>query len=142
MLKSAYAMASQANIVSVARGWLGLRTLRPCRGCLPAPSAVDLVRACTLQLSRVSPSTQHVWRVDPLSVRIRLALILGVVLLPLLAGTALVLAVAVPNQLSEERTARLQVVAGSVASLQVQSCLGAGDSARLMALAVAKGEPS
>ena len=77
-----------------------------------------------------------------MSVRIRLALILGVVLLPLLAGTALVLAVAVPNQLSEERTARLQVVAGSVASLQVQSCLGAGDSARLMALAVAKGEPS
>ena len=77
-----------------------------------------------------------------MSVRIRLALILGVVLLPLLVGTALVLAVAVPDQLREQTSARLRVVAGAAASLQVQSCVGAGDSARLMALAVAKGEPA
>jgi len=75
-----------------------------------------------------------------LSVRIRLTLILGVVLLPLLFGTALVLALVVPDQLREESSARLREVAGAVASLQVQSCVGAGDSARLMALAVAKGE--
>jgi len=80
--------------------------------------------------------------VDPLSVRIRLTLILCVVLLPLLFGTALVLAVVVPDQLREESSARLRVVAGAVASLQVQSCVGAGDSAQLMALAVAKGEPA
>ena len=77
-----------------------------------------------------------------MSVRIRLALILGVVLLPLLVGTAVVLAVAVPDQLRQQSTARLRVVAGAVASLQVQSCVGAGDSAQLMALAVAKGEPA
>jgi diguanylate cyclase (GGDEF)-like protein len=79
---------------------------------------------------------------DPLSVRVRLALILGVVLLPLLVGTAVVLSVAVPDRLREESAARLRVVAGTVASLQVQSCMGAGDSARLMALAAAKGEPA
>jgi len=79
---------------------------------------------------------------DPLSVRIRLALILGVVLLPLLVGTALVLGAVVPEQLRDESSARLRVVAGAVASLQVQSCVGAGDSARLMVLAVAKGEPA
>ena len=77
-----------------------------------------------------------------MSVRIRLALILGVVLLPLLLGTTLVLAFVVPDQLREQSTARLHVVTGAVASLQVQACLGAGDSARLMALAVAKGEPA
>jgi len=80
--------------------------------------------------------------VDPLSVRIRLALILGVVLMPLLVGTALVLAVAVPDQLRDQSAARLRVVAGAVASLQVQACVGAGDSARLMVLAVVKGEPA
>jgi len=84
----------------------------------------------------------HVWRVDPLSVRIRLTLILSVVLLPLLLGTTLVLAVVVPDQLREQSSARLRAVAGAVASLQVQSCVGAGDSAELMALAVAKGEPA
>jgi diguanylate cyclase (GGDEF)-like protein len=80
--------------------------------------------------------------VDPLSVRIRLALILGVVLLPLLIGTAVVLAVAVPAQLREQSSVRLRIIAAAVASLQVESCVGAGDSARLMALAVAKGEPA
>jgi two-component system cell cycle response regulator len=80
--------------------------------------------------------------VDPLSVRIRLTLILGVVLLPLLLGTTLVLAVVVPDQLHEQSSARLRAVAGAVASLQIQSCVGAGDSAELMALAVAKGEPA
>jgi len=79
---------------------------------------------------------------DPLSVRIRLALILGVVLLPLLVGTAIVLAVAVPDRVREQGAARLRDVAGAVASLQVQSCVGAGDSASLMALAAAKGEPA
>ena len=77
-----------------------------------------------------------------MSVRIRLALILCVVLLPLLLGTTLVLAFVVPDQLREQHSARLLTVAGAVASLQVQSCVGAGDSAELMALAVAKGEPA
>jgi two-component system, cell cycle response regulator len=77
-----------------------------------------------------------------MSVRIRLALILAIVLLPMLVGTAVVLGVVVPGQLREESTARLRVVAGAVASLQVESCVGVGDSARLMALAVAKGEPA
>lgn len=77
-----------------------------------------------------------------MSVRIRLTLILCAVLLPLLLGTALVLAVVVPDQLREQSSARLRLVAGAVASLQVQSCVGAGDSAELMALAVAKGEPA
>ncbi len=77
-----------------------------------------------------------------MSVRIRLTLILSIVLLPLLFGTALVLAAVVPDQLREQNSARLRIVAGAVASLQVQSCVGAGDSARLMALAVAKGEPA
>ncbi len=95
-----------------------------------------------MRTARVSLSRQYVWRVDPLSVRIRLALILGVVLMPLLVGTALVLAVAVPDQLRDQSAARLRVVAGAVASLQVQACVGAGDSARLMVLAVVKGEPA
>jgi len=77
-----------------------------------------------------------------LSVRIRLTLILCVVLLPLLLGTTVVLAVVVPDQLRAQSSARLRAVAGAVASLQVQSCVGAGDSAELMALAVAKGEPA
>jgi len=77
-----------------------------------------------------------------LSVRIRLTLILCVVLLPLLLGTTLVLALVVPDRLRQQSSARLLTVAGAVASLQVQSCVGAGDSAELMALAVAKGEPA
>lgn len=77
-----------------------------------------------------------------MSVRIRLTLILCVVLLPLLLGTTVVLAVVVPDQLRAQSSARLRAVAGAVASLQVQSCVGAGDSAELMALAVAKGEPA
>jgi len=76
------------------------------------------------------------------SVRIRLALIFGVVLLPLLIGTAVVLAVVVPSQLREQTSARLRVVAGAVSSLQVQSCVGAGDSAWLIAVAVSDGEPA
>ncbi len=75
-----------------------------------------------------------------MSVRNRLTLILGVALLPLLLGTTLVLAFVVPDQLREQGSARLRVVAGAVASLQVQACVGAGDSARLMVLAVVEGE--
>ena len=79
---------------------------------------------------------------DPLSVRTRLTLILCVALLPLLLGTTLVLAVVIPGQLREQGSAQLRVVAGSVAALQVQACVGAGDSARLMVLTVVGGEPA
>jgi len=74
------------------------------------------------------------------SVRNRLALILAVVLLPLLLGAGFVVAIAVPDRLQSEAHDRLSMAASSVASLQVQTCLGAGDSARVMALAVAGGE--
>lgn len=77
-----------------------------------------------------------------MSVRIRLTLILCVALLPLLLGTTLVLAVLVPGQLRDQGSARLRLIAGAVASLQVQACVGAGDSARLMVLGVIMGEPA
>jgi diguanylate cyclase (GGDEF)-like protein len=76
------------------------------------------------------------------SVRNRLALVLAAVLLPLLVGAGLVVAVVVPAQLRTEAAERLEVAASSVAAMQVQSCLGVGDAARVMVLAVAAGEPA
>ena len=77
-----------------------------------------------------------------MSVRNRLALVLAAVLLPLLVGAGLVVAVVVPAQLRTEAAERLEVAASSVAAMQVQSCLGVGDAARVMVLAVAAGEPA
>jgi diguanylate cyclase (GGDEF)-like protein len=76
------------------------------------------------------------------SVRNRLALVLAAVLLPLLVGTGLVVAVVVPAQLRTEASERLDAAAAAVSAMQVQSCLGAGDAARVMALAVVAGEPA
>ena len=55
---------------------------------------------------------------------------------PLLVGAGLVVAVVVPAQLRTEASERLEVAAAAVSAMQVQSCLGAGDAARVMALAV------
>lgn len=77
-----------------------------------------------------------------MSVRNRLALILGLALLPLLLGAGVVVAVFVPDRLAGEAQLRLTTTANAVAALQVQACLGVGDSARVMSLAVAKGEPA
>jgi diguanylate cyclase (GGDEF)-like protein len=76
------------------------------------------------------------------SVRNRLALVLAVVLLPLLLGAGLVVAVVVPAQLRTEASERLDVAAAAVSAMQAQSCVAAGDAARVMALAVVAGEPA
>jgi two-component system, cell cycle response regulator len=76
------------------------------------------------------------------SVRNRLTLVLAVVLLPLLLGAGLVVAVVVPAQLRTEAAERLDVAAGAVSAMQAQSCVAAGDAARVMALAVVAGEPA
>ncbi len=77
-----------------------------------------------------------------MSVRNRLALVLAVVLLPLLLGAGLVVAVVVPAQLRTEASERLDVAAAAVSAMQAQSCVAAGDAARVMALAVVAGEPA
>ena len=77
-----------------------------------------------------------------MSVRNRLALVLAVVLLPLLLGAGLVVAVVVPAQLRTEAAERLDVAAAAVSAMQAQSCVAAGDAARVMALAVVAGEPA
>jgi len=76
------------------------------------------------------------------SVRNRLALVLAVVLLPLLLGAGLVVAVVVPAQLRTEAAERLDVAAAAVSAMEAQSCLAAGDAARVTALAVVAGEPA
>ena len=77
-----------------------------------------------------------------MSVRNRLALVLAAVLLPLLLGAGLVVAVVVPAQLRTEAAERLDVAAAAVSAMQAQSCVAAGDAARVMALAVVAGEPA
>jgi len=74
------------------------------------------------------------------SIRNRLALILGSVLLPLLLGTGVVVAVVVPAHDKDQAKAGLRVVAQAVASLQQETCLDLAASARLVGGSVERGD--
>ena len=75
-----------------------------------------------------------------MSIRNRLALILGSVLLPLLLGTGVVVAVVVPAHDKDQAKAGLRVVAQAVASLQQETCLDLAASARLVGGSVERGD--
>ena len=75
-----------------------------------------------------------------MSVRNRLAVILGSVLLPLLLGTGVVVAVVVPAHDKLQAQSSLKVVAEAVSALQAETCVDLVASARLVGNDIKNGE--